>query len=333
MASGSQISIYSALIGNVAVAVVKFGAFGLSSSSAMLTEAIHSVIDTLNQLLLLYGTHRGAQPPDEQHPFGYGMEVYFWTFVVALLIFALGGTLALYEGVQKLLHPAPIQHAGFSVAVIALSAVFEVASLVISMRAAESTRSAIARRSPKPSLLRAIHVSKDPGVFEVFAEGAASIVGLAVAAAGVVAAAWLGAPWADGLASIGIGLLLAMIAFILGAETRSLLTGEAAAKPVVDEVRSILQADPRVRAVSEVHSMHLGPEEILVAVSLDFQESLSGPQLELAADELTDRLKAADARITRLFLRPRRDAGPQCPPTGSCESARRRGGDGSRERR
>jgi len=304
MASGSRLSIYSALVGNVAVAVVKFGAFALSGSSAMLTEAIHSVVDSVNQLLLLYGMHRGSRPPDEDHPFGHGMEVYFWTFVVSLLIFALGGAVAIYQGVLKFMHPTPIDHAGFSMGVIALSAAFEIASLTVSMRAADKTRSAIARRLPKLSLLRTIHISKDPGVFEVYAEGGASIIGLAFAAAGVGAAAWLHAPWADGLASIAIGLLLAVVALVLGSETRSLLTGEAAAKPVVDEVRSILKADARVREVSEVQSMHLGPNEILVAVSLDFQDSLSGPQLEQAADELTDRLKAADARITRLFLRP-----------------------------
>jgi cation diffusion facilitator family transporter len=304
MASGSKLSIYSALVGNVVVAAIKFGAFALSGSSAMLTEAIHSVVDTANQLLLLFGMYRGAKPPDEGHPFGHGMEVYFWTFVVSLLIFALGAAVAVYQGVLKFMHPTPIDHAGLSVAVIALSAVFEIASLLVSMREADKTRSAIARRLPKLSLVRTIHISKDPGVFEVYAEGGASIVGLALAAAGVVATAWLHTPWADGAASIAIGLVLAVVAFVLGSETRSLLTGEAAAKPVVDEVRSILKADARVREVSQVQSMHLGPEEILVAVTLDFHDSLSGPQLEQAADELTVRLKAADARITRLFLRP-----------------------------
>ena len=268
MASGSRLSIYSALLGNVAVAAVKFGAYALGGSSAMLTEAIHSVVDTANQLLLLYGMHRGSKPPDEDHPFGHGMEVYFWTFVVSLLIFALGGAVAIYQGALKLMRPTPIQHAGVSMAVIGLSAVFEIASLAVSMRAADRTRSVIARRRPKLSLLRTIHISKDPGVFEVFAEGGASIVGLAFAAAGVVAAAWLHAPWADGLASIAIGLLLAVVAFVLGSETRSLLTGEAAAKPVVDEVRSILEADPRVRAVSEVQSMHLGPSSSRPRISL-----------------------------------------------------------------
>ncbi len=305
MASGSKLSIYSALVGNLAVAAIKFGAWALSGSAAMLTEAIHSVVDTINQLLLLFGMHRAAQPPDENHPFGHGMEVYFWTFVVSLLIFALGGAVALYQGMLKLLHPTPVEHAGLSMAVIAASAVFEIVSLAVSRKAAEQTRTAIVRKShPKLTLWRAIRISKDPAVFEVFAEGAASIVGLALAAAGIAGSAWLGWPQADGLASVLIGLLLAGVAFLLGSETRSLLTGEAAAKPVVDEVRSILEADKRVQAVCEVQSMHLGPQEILVAVTLDFQDTLSGPELEQAADELSDQLRAADRRITRLFLRP-----------------------------
>jgi cation diffusion facilitator family transporter len=305
MATGSKRSIYSALVGNVAVALLKFAAWALSGSAAMLTEAIHSVVDTANQLLLLFGMHRGAKPPDEDHPFGYGMELYFWTFVVSLLIFALGGAVAIYQGVLKLLHPAPIDHGGFNMGVIAVSAVFEVVSLRISMKASEKARSAIGRRArPKLSIVQAIHISKDPGVFEVYAEGAASVIGLAIAAAGIAGAAWLGWAWADGAASIAIGLLLAVVAFVLGSETRSLLTGEAAAKPVVDEVRSILKADKRVKAVCEVQSMHLGPEQILVAATLDFEDSLTGPELEHAADELTARLKAADPRITRLYLRP-----------------------------
>jgi cation diffusion facilitator family transporter len=307
MGNGSKTSIYSALFGNLAVTALKFGAAALSGSSAMLTEAVHSLIDTANQLLLLFGMHRGAKPPDEEHPFGYGMEAYFWTFVVSLLIFALGGALALHQGWIEIMHPTPIVHAGWSMAVIGVSAVFEIASLAISRKAAETTRTAIARRFyPKLRLLRAIHISKDPGVFEVFAEGIAAIIGLALAAAGVIGSAWLGWRQADGVASVAIGLLLSAVAFVLASETRSLLTGEAASKPVVDEVRSILTADERVSEVCAVQSMHLGPEEILVAVTLDFQDTLTGPQLEEAADQLTERLKAADPRITRLFLRPGR---------------------------
>jgi cation diffusion facilitator family transporter len=159
VAGETKLSIYSALVGNVAVAGVKFGAFVLSGSSAMLTEAIHSLVDTANQLLLLYGTHLGSKPPDEDHPFGHGMEVYFWTFVVSLLIFTLGRAVSIYQGVLKLAHPMPIQHGGISMVVVAVSAVFEIASLMVSMRAADKARSAIARRMPKLSLLRTIHIS------------------------------------------------------------------------------------------------------------------------------------------------------------------------------
>jgi cation diffusion facilitator family transporter len=305
MASGSKASIYSALVGNVAVAGLKFGAFAVSGSAAMLTEAVHSVVDTANQLLLLFGMHRGAKPPNEDHPFGHGMEVYFWTFVVALLIFALGGAVAVYQGVLKLLHPAPVQYAGLSMAVIALSAVFEAVSLGISMKVVNKSLPAIARKyRPKMSLLRTIHISKDPGVYEVYLEGGASIVGLAFAAAGISGSAWLGWPQADGIASIAIGVLLAVVAWVLGSETRSLLTGEAASKPLVDEVRKLLDGDRRVHSVREIQSMHLGPEEILVAATLDFQDELTAPQVEQATDELAGRLKALDPRITRLFLRP-----------------------------
>jgi divalent metal cation (Fe/Co/Zn/Cd) transporter len=182
--------------------------------------------------------------------------------------------------------------------------VFEIVSLAFSMKAVEKTRTALARKHyPKLSWFKAIHISKDPGVFEVYAEGGASIAGLAIAAAGIIGA-WLGWAQADGIASISIGLLLAIVAFVLGVETRSLLTGESAARPVVAEMRSILEADNRVEQVSDVQSMHLGPEQILVAVTADFQDSLTGPELETAVDQLTNRLKAADPRITRLYLRP-----------------------------
>jgi cation diffusion facilitator family transporter len=307
MADGSKISIYAALAGNIAVAAVKFGAYALSGSSAMLTEAIHSLVDTANQLLLLFGLRRGSTPPDDDHPFGHGMEVYFWTFVVSLLIFTLGGAVAVYQGVLRVLHPTPIEHAGVTMAVIALSAMFEGASFITGVRQERLRRPALSRRRyPKLWVMQTIHFSKDPGVFEVLAEDGAAILGLVFAALGVAGSAWFGWAQADGLASIAIGVLLAAVAYALGSETYSLLTGEAALAPVVDGVRAILQADDRVDQVCEVLSMHLGPQEILIAATLDFEDTLSGPQLEEAADQLTDRLKAADPRITRLFLRPGR---------------------------
>ena len=309
MAKPSQLSIYAALAGNVAVAAIKLAAFAWSGSSAMLVEAIHSAIDTANQLLLLFGLRRGAQPPDEQHPFGYGLETYFWTFVVALLIFFVGGLASIAEGVWKLSHPTPIAHVGLTVAVLAACLAFDIVAFVVGLRAAETGRPPVSKkRYPKITFAQSIHFSVDPGVFEVLAEDGASIAGLVIAALGVLGSAVFGWPAADGAAAIGIGLLLVLVAGVLVNETRSLLTAEAAGPSVLAEVKEILGKDKRIDQVCEVASMTLGPREILMAVTLDFRDDLSGPQLEEAADHLTAKLKAADPRITRLFIRPGRAA-------------------------
>ncbi len=305
MADGSTLSIVGALAGNLAVAATKFGAFAVSGSSAMLTEAIHSVVDTLNQVLLLFGLRQGKRPADEAHPFGHGLEVYFWTFIVALLVFALGGTLGIYEGLQKLRHPGPASHAGLNLAVIAVSAVLEGASLWLSLRAARQTSSPILRGLlPKMSFVQIIRTSKDPGIYETLAENSAAVLGLAIAAAGVIGSAWFGLAWADGAASVAIGLLLVAVALFLVMETRSLLTGEAAGPPVIEAIRKIFDDDVRIQHVCEIRSMHLGPQSILVAATLNFDDHLSVPELEHATDELTQRLKAVEPRITSVFLRP-----------------------------
>ena len=305
--SHSRKSIYATLAGNVGVAVVKLVAFFFTGSSAMLVESIHSAIDTMNQGLLLFGLNRGARPADEKHPFGYGLEAYFWTFVVALLIFTAGGLASLYAGIRKVAHPTPVAHVAFSLVIITLCMVFEIGSLAISLREAELGRPALSRRRfPKISIFQSIHFSSDPGVFEVLAEDAAAILGLVFAVLGVVGSAWFGWAAADGLATIFIGLLLVLLAGVVVAETHSLLTGEAALLSVRDAARAILAGDPRVDTVCEVLSMNFGPQEILMAATLDFRDDLSGPQLEEAADELTARLQSADPHITRLFLRPGR---------------------------
>jgi cation diffusion facilitator family transporter len=307
MSVPSRTSIYAALVGNVAVGVVKLLAYFLSGSSSMLVESIHSAIDTLNQGLLLLGQRLGARPPDDRHPFGYGLEAYFWTFVVALLIFTVGGVASIYEGAQKLLHPTPLEHVPLTLGVLAICMVFEIASLAVSLRAAEDGRSGPSRkRVPKPSLAQFIHFSPDPGVFEVLAEDAASILGLLIAFFGVAGSVWFGWPWADGAAAVAIGLLLVVLAGVVVAETRSLLTGEAALPSTVEAARLIFEEDPSVDTVCEVLSMQLGPDEILMAATLDFNDNMSTPQLEEAADDLTKKLKAADPRITRVFLRPGR---------------------------
>ncbi|MEI9996925.1 MAG: cation diffusion facilitator family transporter [Rhizomicrobium sp.] len=311
MATPSKISIYSALAGNVAVGLAKLLAFFFSGSSSMLVESIHSAIDTLNQGLLLFGMSRGARPPDARHPFGYGLEAYFWTFVVALMIFAAGGVAAIYEGVEKLRHPTSVDHVPLTILVLGVCAVLEIVSLVVSVRQSEKGRSNASRkRFPSVSFLQRVHLSPDPGVFEVLAEGAASILGLILAFLGVIGSAWFHWPPADGAAALAIGMLLIALAGVVIAETHSLLTGEAALPSTIDAARALFEADPRVYSVCEILTMHLGPEEILMAVTLDFQDDLSGPGLEEAADELTGKLQAADPRITRLFLRPGRARPP-----------------------
>ncbi|WP_029910961.1 cation diffusion facilitator family transporter [Caulobacter sp. UNC358MFTsu5.1] len=294
--NSSTTVVYAALAGNLAIAATKFVAFALTGSSAMLTEAIHSSVDTGNQGLLLLGLARARKPPSQTHPFGYGMEVYFWAFVVALLIFALGGAFSIYEGVLKILRPEPIGRAWINFLVIGLAVLFEGGSFLVAWKEFR----VLTRGTP---FMRAIRRSKDPSVFAVLLEDGAALAGLAIAALGVAGSAVFGVPWADGAASVAIGVLLVAVAIFLANETRSLLTGESASPRIVEAVREMLAADPRVDTVAEVLSMHLGPQEILLGVTLDFHDDLTAGEIEDAADDFAMRIRTIDARITRVFVR------------------------------
>jgi cation diffusion facilitator family transporter len=294
--NSSQVVIYAALAGNLAIAVTKFVAFALTGSSAMLTEAIHSTVDTGNQGLLLFGLARARKAPSESHPFGYGMEVYFWSFVVALLIFALGGAFSIYEGLHKIQNPEAIDRAWINFLVLGLAMLFEGGSFLVAWREFKVLR----RGAPFfLSILR----SKDPSIFAVLLEDGAALAGLAIAALGVAGSALLGLAWADGAASIAIGVLLVLVAIFLASETRSLLTGESASPRIVAEVKAMLAADPRIESVTEVLSMHLGPQEILLGVTLDFRDDLTAVQIEEAGDDFAMAIRAIDPRITRVFVR------------------------------
>jgi cation diffusion facilitator family transporter len=292
----SRFAIYSAAAGNLAIAASKFIAFGFTGSSAMLTEGVHSLVDTGNQGLLLLGLRRAARPPDRGHPFGHGMELYFWSFVVALMIFTLGGAFSIYEGVLKIANPEPMNRPWINFLVLGLAIVFEGTSFTIAFREQK-------RRHPG-KLLAVVRSSKDPSLFAVLMEDSAALAGLVIALIGVASATYLHFPQADGMASIGIGLLLVLTAGFMANETRSLLTGEAATPEVVADVRRILEADPRVVTVMEVLSLHLGPQEVLVGVTIDFDDKLPGGEVENAADDLSAAIQAAQPSITRLFLRP-----------------------------
>jgi cation diffusion facilitator family transporter len=297
MAKGSKFVVYAAFAGNVAIAAAKFAAFLVSGSTAMLTESVHSLVDTGNQALLMLGMKRAARPPDAMHPFGHGLEFYFWSFVVALLIFVSGAAVSIYQGVHQILHPEPIGHAWLSFAVLGVSAIFEGASFAVAYRQQK-------RRWPEIRLLPFIKRSKDPGLFVVLIEDSVALAGIAIAAVGVAVAVFFHFPQADGIASVTIGLLLVAVAAFLANETRSLLIGEAAVPAVVADVRRVLESDPRVVEVIEILSLHLGPEEILVGITIDFDDDLPGGALETAAQDLSEAVEACQPRITRVFLRP-----------------------------
>lgn len=297
--SGSRKVIYAALAGNLAIAVTKFAAAAYTGSSAMLSEAIHSAVDTGNQGLLLLGLRRAARPPDPQHPFGHGMELYFWAFVVALLIFSLGGAFSIYEGIHKISAPEPMRNAWVNYAVLALAIVFEGFSFRVALREFRSMHLG-------EPLWGAIRASKDPSVFAVLLEDSAALFGLFIAIIGVALSQWLDMPALDGVASVIIGLLLVATAVFLARETLSLLTGESASRRSLDDVRAVLAADPRVAAVDELLSMQLGPREVLLAITIDFRDDLDGEEVERAAAELTLAVEDSHPEITRLFMRPRR---------------------------
>lgn len=277
--SGSRFVVYAALAGNLAIAATKFAAALYTGSSAMVTEAVHSFVDTGNQGLLLYGMRRAARPADDSHNFGHGLELYFWSFVVALMIFSAGGAFAIYEGIEKIRHPEPIDSAWVNVAVIAAAAFFEGLSFRTAWRE-------MRQRFARLPLWRAVARSKDPSTFAVVLEDGAALIGLAFALAGIVAVSWLGWPPGDGVASVAIGLLLIATAFVLFRETRSLLTGESASPRLIEQATAILRADPRVIGVSRVRSLHLGTTTVLLAVSLDLDRSLGTEAIRRAVREL-----------------------------------------------
>ena len=299
MAEGSARVVLVALAGNLAIAAMKLAAWVFTRSTAMLTEGIHSLVDSGDQILLLVGQKRGAKPPDASHPLGYGMETYFWSFIVALQVFLVGGAVSVYEGIAKLLHPGGIERPWISLAVLAFSALFEGASFMTAYREFKRT---VGRRRIR--LLRFLQLSKDPNVFATLLEDGAAITGLGIAALGIILSALLGWLWADGLASILIGLLLVGVALFLGNEIRSLIAGEAAADPVTDQVREVIKADRRVVALDEVLSLHLGPDKIMFVASVRFREDLSSKDLQQAARDLTAAIRETDPRIERVFLQP-----------------------------
>jgi len=283
--------VFAALFGNLAVAATKFVAFAVSGSTAMLTEAIHSLVDTTDQLLLLVGQRRAARPPDAEHPFGYGLEAYFWSFVVALMIFLIGGLVGVLEGIDRVLHPAPVRAPLLTFAVLAAAAVFEGLSFRTAYR--EFRRTVRGRPVRLPTFLR---LSKDPSVFATLMEDGAALVGLILAALGVAGSTLLGWHRADGVASILIGLLLIGVAAFLANETRSLIAGEPATPPVMEEIVKAVEAGGAVGRASSVRTLHLGPQNILVVVGWTPAE-VSAAELQAGLARVRAAVMAVEPRV------------------------------------
>jgi len=285
MAASSKPVIIAALLGNSAIAVTKFIAAAVTGSSAMFSEAIHSVVDTGNQMLLLFGLHRASKPADERFPFGYGKEVYFWGFVVAIMIFAVGAGLSIYEGVRHLLHPRHVQNPAVNYAVLGMALLFECAAWLFALKA-----------------FRRVKGGKDPTMFIVLFEDSAAMLGLVVAFVGILLGQLTGWPYFDGIASVLIGLILAVTAAWLAYETKSLLIGEAANRPVVEGIRAIARGHERVQHVNEVLTVHMGPEFVLVNLSVDFENSATANEVEQAVAEMDREIKAAFPDVKRVFV-------------------------------
>lgn len=294
---GSTRVVYVALAGNLLVAASKFAAAAVSGSSAMLSEGIHSVVDTANELLLLYGIRRSALRPDPSHPLGYGRELFFWSFIVALLIFVLGAGTSVYQGVVRILHPEPIGDPTLTYWVLGCAALFEGSSWIYTLHRYEGRKNAAA-------LLQAVVRSKDPPFFIVLLEDSVALVGIAVAFAGVYLSVLTSDSAYDGAASILIGAILALTAFVLGRETKGLLIGEPARQRTRDDIFRLAGQAPGVCRINDVLSMHLAPREIVVALSIEFEDELTAPGIESAVIEIERRIQKAHPAVSAVFIKP-----------------------------
>jgi cation diffusion facilitator family transporter len=295
--SGTLGAVWAALAGNLLVAAAKFTAAALTGSAAMLSEAVHSLVDTVNELLLLYGIKRSARPADRQHPLGYARELYFWSFVVALLIFTLGAGVSTYEGIHRLLDPQPIERPAVVYVVLALSMAFEGGSWLVGIRAFRATKRQL-------GWWEAFRRSKDPPAFIVVFEDSAAVLGILTAAAGTTAAILTGDSRWDGVASLAIAVLLAGVALLLGQESKALLIGERADPQLSDAIITIAAGMAGVCSANSVVTVQLAPNSVVATLSLDFFDYMRAPDIERAVADLETKIRSAHPEVSALFVKP-----------------------------
>lgn len=294
MAKGKK-SIYAAIVGNGLIAVTKFVAAALSGSSAMLTEGIHSLVDTGNGALLLLGLRHARRAPDRQHPFGYGKSVYFWTLIVAMLIFAGGGGVSVYEGIRHIRHPSELGDPTLNYVVLAAAFVFEGFAWAVAFREFRASRAG-------RGVWQTIRTEKDPTAFAVLLEDSAALAGIVVAALGIFLGHLLEMPVLDGVASVVIGLILAAVAVVLARESGGLLVGEAAEPEVVDGAGRIALEDPAVERVVRILTMHIGPAQVVLTLDLRFRRELSAGEVAEAVKRIEEAVRAEYPVVRYIFV-------------------------------
>ncbi|MBW8733104.1 MAG: cation transporter [Asticcacaulis sp.] len=316
MATESRNVILAALAGNLLVAATKSVAAFFTGSSAMLSEAVHSVVDTGNEVLLLYGTHRSQRPPDADHPFGYGRELYFWSFIVALLIFAVGAGVAAYEGVKHVMAPEPIDRPIVNYIVLGLSLVFEGGSWWVAFKTVRKTKG-------EQTWWQAVTCSKDPPQFMVLLEDTAAIVGLFIAFAGTWISVATGDPRWDGIASLLIAAVLAVVAIVLARESKELLIGERADPALQRTVVDLAKNARGIVGVNGILTSQMSPTDVVVALSLEFDDDLTIVDVEEIVGGLEAEVRKIRPEVSALFVK------PQTPKAFAIAHRLRRGEDPS----
>jgi cation diffusion facilitator family transporter len=292
-----------ALAANLGIAVSKFVAAGITGSSAMLTEGVHSVVDSLNQLLLIWGRRQAKRPPTREHPFGFGRELYFWSFVVAVLVFALGAGVSIYEGVIHILEPEPAVSPIVGYGVLLIAFLLEGGSTVAAFREFRAAKGAL-------GWFEAVRRSKDPPTFIVLLENGAAMAGIVAAAIGLALSQATGNPFFDGAASIVIGLILGATAWLLAVESKGLLIGEAADPDLVESVRASAAQQAGVAGIGEILTVHSSPDQITVVMSADFDDSISAGDVERIVAAIEAAVSARWPHVRRLYIRPQQGARP-----------------------
>lgn len=295
MAGSSKKVIFAALIGNAIISVMKFAAAVFTGSSAMFSEGVHSLVDTGNQVLLLFGLRQAKKPADKRYPFGHGKEVYFWSFVVAILIFAVGSGLSIVKGLEHIKHPQVITDPIVNYAVLIFALIVEGWVFYIAIKEFNKAKGS-------KDYLQAIQQGKDPGLFVVLLEDAAATLGLVVAMIGIAISQLTGNYIFDGIASVGIGIILAFVAALLAYETKGLLIGESASDEVVDGIREMVVGFTGVERVNEVLTMHMGPDYILVNLSVEFNDEIHTEQMESVIALIDKNIKQSFVNVKRVFI-------------------------------